>query len=132
MKLLEIEWNCILSPIIFLINLPSMFKSTIGQKDLGELYNVLLGFGIIINVNILKWEDQYPMFMQALAILIIEIKHELLLINCLRIFHKILSSPDIDKLLHFEIIVLNSSFKKESHSIISLAWISSKILILIW
>jgi len=61
------------------------------------------------------------MFMQALAILIIEIKHELSLINYLRIFHKILSSPDIDKLLHLEIMVLNFSFKKESHSIVSLA-----------
>ena len=40
--------------MIFSINLPSVFKSTIEQKDLEESYNILLGFVIIININILK------------------------------------------------------------------------------
>lgn len=37
MKLLDIEWNWSLSPIIFLNSLPRVLKRTIGQKDLGEL-----------------------------------------------------------------------------------------------
>ena len=38
----------------FLINLPKVFRRTIGLKDLGELYNDLLGFGITIVVDFLK------------------------------------------------------------------------------
>jgi len=38
----------------FSINLPSVFNKTIGLKDLGILYNTLLGFGMIIVVEVLK------------------------------------------------------------------------------
>ena len=31
-----------------------MFNRTMGQKDLGELYNVLLGLGMIMVVDVLK------------------------------------------------------------------------------
>ena len=55
-KLLEIVWNCILSPMTFSINLLSMFNNTMGQKDLGESYNDLFSFEMIINVDVLKWE----------------------------------------------------------------------------
>jgi len=44
MKLLEIVWNLILSLMTFLINLPSMFNNTMGQKNLGESYDDLFGF----------------------------------------------------------------------------------------
>ena len=59
-KLLEIVWNCILSPMTFSINLPSMFNNAMGWKDLGESYNDLFGFGMIIHVKVLKWEGQCP------------------------------------------------------------------------
>jgi len=52
--------------------------------------------------------------------LIMEIRYELSLITHLRSFYETLSGPDIKKLLHFEIVVLNSSFKKGSHSIVDL------------
>ena len=83
---MEIEWNCILSPINFLINLSSMFKSTIGQKNLGESYNDLLGLEIMINIDILKCKDQYPRFIQVLVMLIIESRHGSLLIIHLKCF----------------------------------------------
>ena len=38
----------------FLINLPTVLKSTIGLNNLGELYKGLLGLGIITIVNLLK------------------------------------------------------------------------------
>ena len=83
---MEIEWNCILSPINFLINLSSMFKSTIGQNNLGESYNDLLGLEIMINIDMLKCKDQYPRFIQVLAMLIIESRHGSLLIIHLKCF----------------------------------------------
>ena len=70
----------------FSINLPSMFKSTMGQKNLGESYNDWLGLEMIIDIDILKYEDQYPRFIQALVMLIIESRHGLLLIICFEIF----------------------------------------------
>jgi len=50
MKLFEIErdWRC--SPMTF----PSIFNKTMGQNIFGELYNTLLGFGIMIEINSLK------------------------------------------------------------------------------
>ena len=39
----------------FLINFPNVFRSTMGLKDFGESYDVLLGFGITIVVEFLKW-----------------------------------------------------------------------------
>ena len=38
----------------FLISLPSVFNRTIGLKNLGILYNTLLGFEITIVVKVLK------------------------------------------------------------------------------
>ena len=54
MKLFAVTWNWILSPITFSINLPSLFSSTIGLNDLGELYEGLLGLGIITVKDLLK------------------------------------------------------------------------------
>lgn len=63
-----------------------MFKSTIGQKNLGESYNDLLGLEIMINIDILKCKDQYPRFIQVLVMLIIESRHGSLLIIHLKCF----------------------------------------------
>jgi len=38
----------------FLMTLPTVLKRTIDQKDLEESYDSLLGFGMIIDVDILK------------------------------------------------------------------------------
>ena len=49
-----------------------------------------------------------------------KIRHESLLITHLRSFYETLSSLGIEELLHFEIAVLNSSFKKDFHSVVGL------------
>jgi len=54
MKLLDTTWNWSLSLITFTISLPKVLKRTIDLNTLEELYNVLLGFGITIVVEILK------------------------------------------------------------------------------
>jgi len=63
MKLFAAIWNYILSPITFLINLPSMFSKTMGLNNLGELYEDLLGLGMITVNNLLKWLGQYSKLM---------------------------------------------------------------------
>ena len=59
-------------------------------------------------------------------------KHELSLITYLRYFHETLFGPSIDESLYYNIVILNSSLEKGSHSNISLEESSSKMLILIW
>jgi len=54
MKLLDMTWNWSLSPMTFSISLPNVFSRTMGLKDLDILYNVLVGFGIMIVVEVLK------------------------------------------------------------------------------
>ena len=100
-----------------------------GQKN---LYNNLFGFRIIINIDFLKWEGQCPKLIQALEILIIEIKQKLSLIICLRSLYEILSGLRANKLLYLLIVFLNSFFKKDFHSETDLDWISSKMLMLTW
>jgi len=56
MKLLEITWNWSLLPMTFLINLPKVLSNMIGWNDLGVLYEALLGLGITMVVEILKWD----------------------------------------------------------------------------
>jgi len=68
MKLFEIVMNYILSPIIFSKSFPIVFNRTIGQKNLGESYNALLGLGMMMVMDVLKWDNQCPKSMQALAI----------------------------------------------------------------
>ena len=58
MKLLEINRNCNRSPIIFSKSLPVVLSNTMGQNDLVESYDTLLGLGIIIVVDTLKWDGQ--------------------------------------------------------------------------
>lgn len=90
-----------------------VLRRTIGQKDLEKLYDILFGFRIIIEVDTLKYDSQCLRLKQTLAMLIMEVKHELLLIILLRTFQEILSGPRANKLLHLLMVALNSSFKKE-------------------
>jgi len=57
MKLFEIEWNCNLSPMTFLMSFPNILRRIIGLKTLGESYKFLLGLGMIMDVDTLKCED---------------------------------------------------------------------------
>ena len=129
-KLLEIEWNCILSLMTFSMSLMRVLRRMIGQKDLGKLYNILFGFRIIIEIDTLKCNSQCPRLKQVLVMLIIKVKHELSLIILLKTFQEILSGSGANKLLHLLIVVLSFSFKKESQSKVGLELILSKMLIL--
>jgi len=55
MKSFTATWNCILSLITFLINLPSVFSRTMGLNDLGKSYEDLLGLEMITVDDLLKW-----------------------------------------------------------------------------
>jgi len=57
-KLFEIKLNWSLLPMTFLMSFPKVLRSIIDLKDLEELYNFLLGLGIIMDVEILKWDCQ--------------------------------------------------------------------------
>jgi len=56
MKSLEINWNCNLLLMIFLISLPIVLSKIIGQKVLGKSYDFLLGLEIIMDVETLKYD----------------------------------------------------------------------------
>ena len=54
----------------FSMSLLSILNRTIGQTILSESYKVLLGLEIVIDINYLKYKDQYPKLIHMLAILI--------------------------------------------------------------
>jgi len=64
-----------------------MFRSTINLKDFSESYDILLGFGITIVIEFLKWLGQCPKSKHALAMVMILLKHVLSLIILLRYPH---------------------------------------------
>ena len=70
--------------------------------------------------------------MHILVMLMILIKHLSSLIIALKYFHKIQSSPEVDKLLYLAIVFLNSSLEKSSHSKVCFDRISFNRLELIW
>jgi len=72
----------------------------------------LLGLGIIIVEEILKWDGQWPKSVQAFAMEITFLRHVLSLRMILRCLHDNLSSPGIDELLHLVKELMNSSSAK--------------------
>jgi len=70
--------------IIFSISLPVILSKTMGQKDLGVLYASLLGLGMMTEVAVLKWEDQYLYLIQAFTIQVIFLRHLLSVIKGFR------------------------------------------------
>ena len=53
---LDKAWNWSLLLITFSISLPSIFKRIMGLNILEVLYNALLGLGMIIDIDSLKWD----------------------------------------------------------------------------
>jgi len=127
MKLLEIEWNWRCSPITFSMSFPMILSRTIGLKDLGESYNFLLGLEMTMNVNVLKWEGQWPSSKYASVMLMILLRHTLSLMILLRCLHDSLSRPGVNELLYLAIELVNSSSEKETHIIEHLFGISSRV-----
>jgi len=92
-----------------------MLRRTMGLKALGELYDFLLGFGIIMDVKILKCEGYNSK--HASAILIILFKHIVSLIIILRCHQDNLLGPRVNKLLYLLMALINSASIKGSHFI---------------
>ena len=109
-----------------------MLRRTIGLKTLGELYDSLLGLGMIIEVETLKCEDQWSNSKYASAILMIFFRHMLFLTIHLKCLYISLSGPGDNKLLHLLIELINSTLEKGTQTIETLLEISSKTLMSIW
>ena len=72
----------------------------------------MLGFGIVIDDNVLKYNGQCPRLIYVLVMLTIFSKYLLWLTISLKCFYKILSSLEVDKLLYFIMAIMNSSLEK--------------------
>ena len=125
-----VNWS--LSPITFLISLPTVLSKTIGLKDFGELYDVLFSLGMIIVIDLLKYDGQYPSSIQALAMQIMIPRHSLSLRIILRWLHDNLSGPGAEALLQLAIAILNSSFENKSQGEVGFLGILSRISTSTW
>ena len=92
-----------------------MLSKTMGLNALGELSNSLLGFGMMMDVEVLKCESQYSNSKHTLAILMIFLKHTESLTMILRCLQDSLSEPRVDELLHFMIELINSTSGNRGH-----------------
>jgi len=132
MKLFEIEWNWSQSPMTFSISFPIVLSRMMDLKDLEKSYNSLLGLGMMMDIEVLKWEDQWPNSKHTSAMLIILFRHDLLLTILLRCIYDNLFRPGVDKLLHLAMELINSSSENGTHFINCLFEISSNTPILTW
>jgi len=130
MNFLKIAWNWSLSPMNFSINLPNIFRRTIGWNILKESYEALLGLEMMIVNNILKYNGQCSKLIYTLAILIMFFKHLSFLTTTLRCFYNTLSNSGKDELLYLAIALLNSLFEKSVHSILDFVEIFSRACVL--
>ena len=71
-------------------------------------------------VDILKCENQYPKSIYVLAILMNLLRHTLSLMIILRCLQDNLSGPEVDELLYFSTILMNSSFENKFQFMTSL------------
>ena len=95
-KPLAVIWNCSLLLITLSTSLPVVLRSTIGQKELGMLCNVLFGLGMTTVWVDLKWDGQYSNVMQALAICTNLSRHVLYEIKALKCLYDIWSGPGVE------------------------------------
>lgn len=72
----------------FSINFSNVSRRTTGLNIFEESYNVLLGFGMIIENNSLKWAGQCPKVIYILVMLTILVRHFLFLTTNFRCFHE--------------------------------------------
>jgi len=99
----------------FLIDFPNVFRSTMDLKNFSESYNILLGFGITIVVEFLKWLGRCSKSKHALAMAIMLLKHVLSLMMLLRCHYESLSGLGADELLHLTIVLVNSISENNAH-----------------
>ena len=103
-----------------------MLSKKIGQNDLVESYEALLGLGMIMVVNVLKWDSQWPNLIQALAMSISLLMHSLFLTIFLRCLQDNLFGPGAKKLLYLLMASIVSAVKKGGYLVTSLSGILSK------
>jgi len=123
-KPLAVIWNCSLLLITFSSSLPVVLRSTIDQKELGVLYNILFGLGMTTVLADLKWEGQYSNIMHTLAICTNLSRHMLCEIKALRCLHDMWSGPRVKDDEHLAIVSISSCLENGGHSMPS-AWESS-------
>ena len=58
------------------MSLPRVLRRTMGWKAFGLLYESLLGLGIMMVDEVLKYSGQYPKLMYESAMLTILVRHE--------------------------------------------------------
>ena len=131
-KLLAAMANWSLSPITFLISLPTVLSRTIGLKDFSKSYDFLFSLEMMIVIDLLKCYGQYPSSIQVLAIWIMIPRYSLSLRIILRWLHDNLSGPGAEVLLQLAIAILNSSFENGGQGEIGFLGISSRILTSTW
>ena len=86
-----------------------MLSKTIGLKALGELYDSLLDLGIMMDIETLKYEGQWPSSIHKSAILMSFLRYMTSLMILLKCLHNSLFGPVVDKLLYLAIELTNSS-----------------------
>ena len=130
MNSFEAVLNWSLSPMTFSMSFPTVLRRTIGLNTLGKSYNFLFGLGMIIMVDLLKCEGQYPNSIHVLVILMMILRQSSSLRIILRWLYDNLSGPRAEELLQLIIASLNSSFEKAGQGNVGSSTILSRILTL--
>ena len=124
--------NWSLSPITFLISLPTVLSRTIGLKDFGESQDFLFSLGMTTVVDLLKYDGQYPSSIQVLVMWMMISRHSLSLRMILRWLHDNLSGLGAEALLQLAIAILNSSLENKGQEEVGLSMISLRISTSTW
>ena len=124
--------NWSLSPITFLISLPTVLSRTIGLKDFGESQDFLFSLEMTTVVDLLKYDGQYPSSIQVLVMWMMISRHSLSLRMILRWLHDNLSGLGTEALLQLAIAILNSSLENKGQEEAGLSMISSRISTSTW
>jgi len=107
--------NWSLSAITFSMSLPNVLRRTIGWNAFGWSYKDLLGLGMIIVDETLKYFGQYSKLMHELAMLIMLVRQVSWLMVYFKWHHISLSGPSAYASLHLLITDLNSSLENRLH-----------------
>ena len=126
-KPLAVMWNWSLLLMAFSISLPIVFSRTMGLNDLGELYDSLLGLGMMTDDDALNCGGHVSNLMHALAMWVILSRHTLSAVIALRCLQEIWSGPGVDNEEHLVKVSLSSWLEKGGHSMGSLCGISLMI-----
>ena len=94
-------------------------------EELEESYDSLWGLGIMMDIETLKCNSQWPNSIHVLAMLINFMRHIAFLIYLLRYLYDNFSYPGVNGLLYFAMALVNFSSKNGLYFITCLLGISS-------